>query len=241
MALRRFRFSNSTDAQLAKPHGQKGIALVNMVVLLPLILTLTLSLGLAFYVLKRKSLAQALCVSEAARLQENLRRPLRQLIRLNTRATTLRAQRRAADQALTAATLSGIPYAIAVAKAVQTAVIAEQVAFHLRQLALLSQAEGLRAEGRRSLRARAMHMGAQEFTARSFYHRALAVEPLPVDSLTPDYKTVPFFERAQQERFHFQVPLTKEWRQLTECSVTLQGESKQWDLRILAAKAQPNS
>ena len=242
----RLLFSNTQNLRHPLGGGQQGFALVSTMILIPLLLTLTFSLAMVFYILQNKSLAQSMCVQEAVRLQENLRKPLRELLRMNRQATILRAKREAADESLASATSSGVPYAIALAKAVQTAVIVEQIAFHARQLAWLAQAAELRSQGERTLQNRALRLHVEEFTSRTYYYRSLAVEPTPSDSLSPDYQPVPFFTTAQQQRFRYQVDLTYAWptfkdnlawRQPTECSATLEGEEQQWKVRILAVKA----
>lgn len=220
--------------------------MVSFMVLLPLLLALVIALGAAFYVLQRKSLAQAICVQEATRLQTDLRKPLRQLVALNPQAAVLRAKRQAADKALRAALVSGVPYAIALAEAAETAAIAEQVAFRARQEMLLNEAAALRADGQRRLRLRASRLGAIGVTAPVYYPRALAVKPVPLASLTPDYRPVETFEYSQQQRYRFEIDLLRGWpgphlnvdsRQSSECSATLKGEDQQWQLHLLAAKA----
>lgn len=224
--------------------------MVTTLVLLPLLLALALSLGAAFLVLQRKSLAQAVCVQEATRLQTNLRPILRKLLAMNPEAGRLRIKRLAADRALKAAVSSGYPPAIAVAEAAEAAAIAAQTALHARQEILLAQADGLRADGQTRLRWRAARLGAWNVSARTFFPRALAVEPRPLGSLSPDYVPVMNFTRHQQQRYRFEVDLLKDWpgprldvegRQASECSVSLKQGDTQWEIRILAAKASSNS
>lgn len=219
---------------------------MSLLILLPLFLTLALSLAVTYSVLKRKSLAQAICIQSASRLQENLRSPLEKLLHMNTQATALRTQRTIADDALAAAVSSGVPYAIAAAKAVQLGVILAQTAFRARQWALLTEAERIRSEGQRELRSRASRLPASGIQTPTYFFRALAVEPKPITSLTPNYKPVPLFERAQQTRLRFRVNLLNlfpelgeglDFIQTTECSVTLQERDERWQIHILAAKA----
>src|SRR4051812_42740243 len=71
----------------------QGFALVSLLALLPLFLTVLIALGAALFIFKKKSLAQAICVQQAARLQSDLSQTLEKLLRLNPRATSLRSQR----------------------------------------------------------------------------------------------------------------------------------------------------
>lgn len=218
-----------------------------MIALIPFFTTLLVCLGTCFFILKRKSLAQAICVQQASRIQHELSKPLTNLLRLNPRATTLRAQRQAADLALDSAIASGYPPAIAAAKAVQVAVILQQTALRTQQLALLMEAQRIRDQGQRDLRGRATALEATHIQAQTFYYRPLAVEPRPKISITPNYETIRFFEIGQQQRFRFAINLLGRSSQVlgfgfnpeqtTECSVTLKGQEEQWNLHILAAKA----
>src|SRR6185312_15160850 len=129
----KIRISRAQSTHAQNDHQQQGFALVSVMALLPLLLASAFALSTCFYVLKRKSLAQAICIQEATRLQTNLRTPLRYLIHMNPRAQTLRRRRQIADQNLRSALSSGVPYAIAIAEAADLEVIAEQVAFRARQ------------------------------------------------------------------------------------------------------------
>lgn len=200
----------------------------------------------AFYFMKRKSLAQAHCVQQAAQLQNQLKDTLDKLLRLNPKAKALRAQREAADNALKAALSSANPYAIAAAQAYWAAVVLQQVALKTQQQALLARAENQRQAGHRQLRERLTSLRVTAVDSRQFYWRALAVEAHPPSSLTPDYNPLPMFESMQQHRFRFQVDLRPAFaavlpslnlRQYTECSVTLKGQPNQWKLKIVAANA----
>jgi len=221
--------------------------MVSLLAILPLLLTLLVSVGAVFYVLKRKSLAQSICVQQAARMQQDLKLPLKKLLHLNPKATSLRAQRVKADSSLLAATASGYPPAIAAAQAMRTAVIVQQTALGAQQIALLFEAQRLRDQGQRELRRRVAPLAAKAIQSRSFYFRPLAVEPKPPVDLSPNYETVAGFSTFQQHAFYFQVDLLAGFPaveklninaiQPTNCSVTLQEKDDEWKIQILAAKA----
>jgi hypothetical protein len=224
--------------------------MVTVIVFIPLLLALAFTLAVVLHAIKMKSLSQSMCLQGAIRLQTDLKRPLKQLMRMNVQARTLRMQRTLADQNLATALASGVPYAIAAAKAVQTAVIAAQVAFRARQELVLIEARAIRLSDQQRMSVQARSLGATGFVSPTYYYRALAVEPRPRDSLSPDYVKIAGFGRAQQQRFRFRVNLLKHWpvklpkldiNQTTECSVSLQGEEQKWNVDILAVKAALNS
>jgi hypothetical protein len=221
--------------------------MVNAITAIPLLLTLALSLGGGFYVMKRKLLAQSICVRQVSRLQEELREPLRKLLKLNPQATRLRAQRQQADYNLEVATASGYPPAIAAAEARQAAVILEQEALHARQLALLMEAGRIRIRNRRDLRDRLDYFPAWRFHSRRYFLRSLAVEPKPAFDLSPNYEPVDGFPYFQQQRYDYQIdllgifagrfPFKLDSVQKIACSVSLEEGGEDWTLRVLAAKA----
>src|ERR1035437_9398500 len=132
----------------------QGFAMVSLLALFPLLATLFVCLGAAFYIMKRKALAQAICIQQPTRMQEDLKNPLEKLLQLNPRATLLRARRQAADTNLHSAQASGYPPVIAAAKAQQVAVIVEQTALRGKQLVLLGEAWRIREQNQRDLRHR---------------------------------------------------------------------------------------
>ncbi len=196
--------------------------------------------------MKRKSLAQAHCVQQASVLQMELKDTLDKLLRLNPKSKSLRAQRDMADKALQRAVASANPYAMAAAKAYWMAVVVQQLALRSKQQALLARADQQRHYGHRQLRDRLRSLGVSKVASRKYYWRALAVEASPPASLTPNYEPLPVFSYMQQHRFRFEVDLRPKFasvlrgmdlRQTTECSVSLKGEHRKWELQIVAANA----
>lgn len=227
-------------------HGQ-GFAVVSLLALVPLLATVFVCTGAALYALKRKSLAQSICVQQAARLQEDLKSPLRKLLSMNRRAEFLRGKRQTADNNLRAANASGYPPAIAAAQAAQLAVILEQTEFHLRQLALLAEANRIRSVRGREIHERAARVHAIDVVSRTYFPQALAVEAKPPYDLSPNYETVPGFELAQQQRFQYRLDVldlfprsrkvVTDLIQKIDCSVTLVERSGDWEIEILTARA----
>lgn len=221
---------------------------MSLIALLPLLLTVLAAIAFAYYALARKSSAQAVCVREVVQMEHELGQLLGQLLRMNERAASLRAERLKADLALQSALASGYGPAIAAAKAAQLAVIVAQQEFHAAQLALLEQAETVRLSHVRGIQSGARRLGVPDVDSEPSFERALAVRPEPPLSLSPDYVPVEDFQQRQKHRFRFDVaflPATfdhlQTFHQTTTCVASLQGEDFKWDTKILRARLSPNS
>ena len=220
---------------------------MTLVALIPLLMAAVTGVGLTYFVLKRKSLAQSLCVSQAARTQRELKVPLEKLLRLNPRAATLRAKRLQAELRLQQALSTGNPAVIAAARTALQVVILEQSAFHGRQLALLAEAVRIRTRAGRELRSRTAKIPALRILSMHSAPNGLAVKAQPAGSPSPDYYPVANFASAQQHRFRFAINVLNRFpflnkfagngNQQTECSVTLSQEKGKWGIQILMAKA----
>lgn len=221
---------------------EKGFALVTMLALVPLAMTLVASLAYGLVILRKKALAQSHCIQQASILQNELKGTLDSLLKLNPRAKVLRRKREMADRAFDAAVKSKVPHLIAAATAAKTAVYLEQLALRAQQEKLLKSADLQRNIGERRLRERVRSLRVHNFVAQKMYWRALAVEAVPPASLTPDYIPLPAFSRLQQQKFRFTVPLDRYGKinQPSECSVSLAGKEKAWQVQILAANARSN-
>jgi hypothetical protein len=181
-------------------------------------------------------------VQQASRLQKELKSTLESLLKLNKRAQTLRRQREIVDKAFDVAVKSKIPQAIAAASAAKTAVYLQQVELHGEQQRLLHQGDIQRRAGERQLRQKILPLRGRNLIAQRSYWRPLAVEAVPPNSLTPNYVPLPAFERFQQQKYRFDVPLDPydEIVQATECSVSITGKENAWKVQILAASARSN-
>lgn len=236
-----------------------GFALITLISMIPLVMTVIFGVSLTYYVLKRKSLAQSICVNQASQLQYELKSSLEKLLRMNTRAKILRARRLIADVRLANAITSAYPPAIALAKALREEVIMEQHEFHAEQLVLLAQAQITRSRYQVDLHPRVAHFPAWAVHTPTPYIRALAVDPVPENSDSPDYVPVQNFELFQQQAFSYTLNIlagfpfltelnslrklssiqefTARTNQTTQCSVTLTQRSSEWSIQILAARA----
>jgi hypothetical protein len=196
----------------------------------------------AQYAIKKKLRAQALCVNSAANLQQELSKTLSKLMRLNPRATQLRAQRASADRAYFTALASANPYAIAATRAIRTGVILAQRALQAEQQRLLASSRLQRMQARQKLYADSRSLTQSAVRAQTYFVRGLAVDPVPSTSPTPDYLTTSQFSRHQQHLFEFEVDLSpKFWKQrfiqTTTCSVSLNGTEGAWNPQVVAASA----
>lgn len=240
MATKTFSREGRTHTRSAKHRQEQGFVVVSMLALVPLVVTLVVCLCAALWSMRRQEAARSHCVRSAVQLQSRLKPTLDKLLRLNPRATSLRAQRTAADNAVTAAVASGYPPAIAAAKAIQVAVVLQQVALRAKQEALFLEANADRQMAENDLRSVIGRKLGTSVVARRFYWRALAVEARPPAALTPDYRPVPLFHILQQQRFEFALPL-RGVTHAVACSATLQGRENAWRLKILAANPASNS
>lgn len=229
-------------------HSQEqGYAMVSSLVLIPLILTIFVSLSAALFVLKRKSLAQSFCVQEVTRLQNELADLLTNLVKLNPKAKSLRRQREIANHAVQKALLTGVPAWIAAAKANQAAVIMAQLALQAQQQKLLLESQHARERSHRELEQRIRRLRASALHARAFYPLGLAVQPIPAGSISPDYMEAQPFGYLQQHHFQFMMALTF-WnlpatsvQQRTECSASLIKKEKKWTVALMPTPAVVNA
>lgn len=221
--------------------------MVSLLSLVPLLFTLIAGLGLLLFAIRKKSMAQSLCVRAGLQMQTQLSHTLTDLLKMNPKAQALRKRRALADRQLQLAMLSGIPKAIALAQAAQKAVILEQLQLRTRQELKFSEAARIRIRHARELRSDLRVLQVKRMDSKLAYPRALAVRATPLTSLSPDYDPVPDFTKAQEHRFRFQVnlapdlklPMSMEgYQQIIECSISLREEAHQWKPRILAASAQ---
>ncbi|NJL23915.1 MAG: hypothetical protein HC902_01155 [Calothrix sp. SM1_5_4] len=222
--------------------------MIALLALAPFFAALFLCLAAGHAVLKKKSLAQSICVAQASRLQSELKESLIRLLRLNPRAAVLRRQRAAADRSLRSALLSGNPYAIATAKAVQSAVILAQTTFRASQLKILKEADLTRTRFRRETVSRLRRVEAGPLSTPHLLHplfgRAGRARALTLSGLRSSIRVhasaaakIPLLGQSRPAR-----RLTRRLpagvpRQSTECSVSLEEKEGKWDLRVLAASA----
>ena len=222
---------------------EAGFALVSLLTLLPLLLTLTIGLGGTLYILKKKSLAQSLCLRAGIQLQHELRRNLAALIDLNPKAKRLEVRRLRAQKAFRAAIISGNPSLIAVAKANKTAVLLEQMQLRAQQAHLLVDSQRARAVHKKQL-----HQDLQMIAARDLKtlhaSQGIAVFATSARAITPEYQPKPDFTRSQLEQHEFRVDLSPPFRwpveipslsQTTKCSVSIEGGHNQWHIKIIEA------
>lgn len=245
MAIWNTKTANAKNFGSQKCSPQQGFAMVGLLAVLPLTLALIGALALTLYAVKKKSLVQALCVRQGLQLQLELSSALSSLLRLNPAAKRLRVRRKSADQAVAIARASSNPKAIAVAQALRSAVILEQLALKAKQDRLLNAAEQMRLRHKRDLHGLLRRLGVSQFRENRGFTRPLAVKPNPIDSLTPEYLLWKSFSRAQRQDFHFQVNLNPKIKiplidnynlqQRGGCSITLKNGGKKWQLAVLAA------
>lgn len=217
---------------------------MSLLFLTPLLLAVLVTVAGASLILRKKSLAQSFCVREAVQLQNELGKDLRKLIDLNPRAQNLRLKRLAAEQRLALAVATANPTLITAAQALRTAVITEQSALHLQQIAILVYAEQTRSNYPLRMQPSLRGLGATQFRSERASAEALAVFATPKNSLSPDYQTLPDFETRQSHKFSFLMNLKPPFElglparsllQSTQCRVTLKKGGRSWVPKILEA------
>lgn len=236
--------SGAARARSSLGHSQKGIATLALVSMVPLLMGLTLSVATALTMLRKKSLAQSLCVYHGLKMQDQLGDALTRLLKMNPEAQRLRRQRDQAEIRAMNARASGVPVAIAAAEAQRAAVIMQQIAFHQRQRLILSEAQSIRRQAQTQLSKDLRRPYFGSLNSQSYYHEALAVETQPKTSLSPDYVLVNPFSYLQQQKYEYTVNLNppflnilagRNLKQKTRCSVSLENKEGKWSARILMA------
>lgn len=232
-------------------RAQAGYAIVGLLTLLPLLMACALALAGTYDVLRRKSLAQSLCVQTVVRLQADLARHLKSLLQLNAQAARLQRQRERAERDVNLARRIGQPEAIAVAEARRIAVITAQLALRARQEQLLNEARLARINAGQELKASLVRLRSSAFRSLTYDVSPLAVEPRPADALAPEYVPREPYVHHERHEFTFVVPLRPaflpaSWRlddheQTSACVASLKQEGERWQVVLLAANAPLNS
>lgn len=238
------RQSNSNSLS----SSQNGFALIFILALIPLLLTAAMAIAGVTYSLQRRLLGQSLCVSQMSQLQSDLAIQLKELIKLNPKATRLQSDRAKAEKALRAAMASQIPQAIAAAHAYRAAVIAQQIALRTQQEKILIESRRLRIRYVQNARQELKKVQASEVRSLSQAPLGLAVAPKPVTSLSPSYDLINSFSVWQSQTLRFSYNpwpkflfwATPKSRHSIHCQVSLK-EREPWDLQIRAVSVSSNS
>lgn len=189
-------------------NDKNGFATSGLLLLMPLLLAVIATITAAFYLLKDEGQTRHICRTSALAMQGKVADQLNALIAMNPRATALRLDRQAAEDAVR--NTAGIPYANAVAVANLNRVIVLQTLHAAKQKATIASAKhaiwlsrlNLNAKLRATLRLQSELQTEQENTLGlaglssnapiqsevSINTPEFSVEAKPQDSLTPDYE-----------------------------------------------------
>jgi hypothetical protein len=222
-----------------------GFFTVALVVFLPLLIAGLAALSALLFVMFQKTAADRICKVEAMKLQRELSRLVKEVVRLNRPAAQLRIQRARAEEALAAAAASANPAALVAAKATLDATLVAQAALASRQRNLFVQARAARLRSERELQAKRGSAGMQEIVAIS--SPSLGLIPSQLGSPTPDYVAPPSFGNRQSQTYRYKQNILSRapnWllRFLQEdpstrgllrpfkgdCSATLKTEEEKW-------------
>ncbi len=237
-------------------YNNQGSILVMTLILIPLFLVLA-GVGTAGLLSLRQQ-AQDLhsCRITLLQLHLELAKKLNFLLEMNPQATELRLERAEAEK-MVEANLENPPGLVA-AQAELVAVITKQRAFHLRQTALIREAEMSADTELYGVHRQIQQL--HEKTAVLFRERAnfgrdlrfgeipkvkLNVKAVPPISDSPDYEPVPYFELKQTLQLNWQshpvahlpewLPLLKGDSNLTiqsQCAATLTKGGSEWTARL---------
>lgn len=217
-----------------------------MMALLPLLLTLLVTLATFAGGLKRWTEMTSSCRISVLDGQAEMARLLIELESLNPQARSLQQARAVADQALAAARASKVAPAIAAAALHQRLVMGVQRRLRMKQEMLLARARGVPPgtpiKARRLARSLAVRLGPRPWSG-------LAVRPVPANSDSPEFLPVPNFTQAQALQLKFQVDLLSEvpsWLKQwigpkatlsSHCEATLNKEKNLWQAQLSADKS----
>lgn len=180
--------------------------------------------------------------------QESMGKQLKQLLKLNSRAQTLRIKRKVAEAELKAAQISLDPPAILAAQVRLTAVQIQQKQLRHLQLSWLLQATQSRSQAFSQVQKLK-----SKIEMESLHHHSkvnsLAVVESPPESPSPDYLLQPNFKQQQKLTLRYKVNLFTKYDSILkfilpeqklfftgQCTASLFEENKKWYPQLIAAK-----
>jgi hypothetical protein len=191
--------------------NQSGSLTVTVLVLLPLLLTIAVVVGASLYILQNDAEIKHQCRTALLASQQRNERTLNELLSLNPGAKALRAEYQIA---MAAATAARDPYSIAITQAELRRVHLLQLAYSMRQKALILRAkteslkgpEEARSSAIQKLKVSARIQSDQESRPRStIRHGSFPLTAQPAQSLTPDYQPTDRFSELQTAQAHLRV------------------------------------
>lgn len=232
--------------------SSEGFATVLLLSLLPLILAAGLALFCTFGFLKSDLAVLNVCRAKALEVQSKAGRNLTKLLKLNSRALSLRAEEARAEKALASAVESGNPGAIAAAEAYLLSVKMRRQDLHIRQRALIDTADAwlatsgaelpreLQREWLQHHRGLSSWLESRFQTGRTNLAKLAVMPDLP--EVAPVYLLRPDFTEAQawKQNWSFRLATTGWARRFLNfnggfersCTVSLYADGEEWIARL---------
>lgn len=198
-----YRFLGLQTCVYKKNQNNRGQALIIILVFLPLFALLLSFLNEHLSLLHTKLKTQKICRLQTYKAQKALVDGFEQLIKLNPTANVLRKQKRLALEAVKHAHL---PPAKAAATAYLAAVHQAQIAFSLKQKAIIQKAKFL-----------AQIEISKISGHRYFKSPPFSLVPRPLNSLSPSYYKALNFQKKQEILVLWKITNTRHQRQTGQC------------------------
>ncbi len=219
---------------------QGGFVIVSALFLLPLLFSLFVGIAFLSVAIRNRTLLISNCRKVAVEAQEVMGQNLEALLALNSRAETLRTERKAAEIQVRNARLSMNPKLIAAAELIRWQVIQFQLALRARQLSLLKKSEWSRKKLKGDFKISADLVSPKNLRQLDGV-QDLAVNPTPKNDLTPSYLITNNFTSRQSLGLRWEFDLLEGLPQgflLTalpmtliskaQCAATLKRKEDQW-------------
>jgi hypothetical protein len=194
------------------------------------VVTLLLGIGWAYRLVQKEDRAFSICLAKVWHAQNDQKKILEKLLRLNAQVAKLRAARTQAQIRLAAAVASGAPPAIAAAKAHLSYVNAQLLVLHNRQQVLLANANIVA----RNFNTVTKFAIAQRTTAQhiAIDEMSLAVVASPPNEIAPFYSVREPFALAQRAGAKWKIKNLR-----GSCHATLDKRGGRWFIQMYEDKS----
>lgn len=174
----------------------------------PLLLSISLGFNLSSQVIYQKQKALHICQRYNLANQKYLQKKMKELLKINSRAESLRKQLNIAKNALKVAIASLIPTAIVGAKTFLAFTKAEQLFVFYKQKKILNDSFSFSQKIKKQLKQKLEKVfGKKNIKQYSYKQIGLAVYPKPTASLSPTYYTLPAFSYPQASYTFFKLDI----------------------------------
>lgn len=194
-----FSLQSSTTHPLEVSLSQKGFITLSGMALATLVIWVFLGVGAMGHVLKEKMKLSSHCVHRVLRLQNELKKPLVQILKLNPQAKRLRVQQAQTQKRLARAVATGNEAMAAVLTARLIWIANQQLLLRAKQEGYFLQAGLLRQEFHHQSIPGSRRI--QKWTHYPDESKTLALTAYPPGSLSPSYKPSNNFSNLQKKTY----------------------------------------